>query len=97
MAFFVGFLMIVLGYLHYFIYYSLTRYIDISARENIWLAMILAFLSVSFFTSTICASYWDNRKTRYAYYLSAIWMGILHYLTISFAAIWVIAFVAEWA
>jgi uncharacterized protein len=90
-------MLVPIWYVHYFIYYSLTRYIDISARENIWLAVILAILSVSFLISTVCASYWDNRKTRYAYYLSSIWLGILYYLTISFAAIWVIAFVAEWA
>jgi uncharacterized protein len=82
---------------HYFIYYSLTRYIDISARENIWLAVILAILSVSFLISTVCASYWDNRKTRYAYYLSSIWLGVLYYLTLSFSVIWLVAFVAEWA
>ncbi len=41
MTVFIGFLLIVLGYLHYFVYYSLTRYIDVSAKENIWLAIIL--------------------------------------------------------
>ncbi len=45
--------------------------------------------------SSVCASQWDNRKTRYAYYLSAIWLGILQYLFLSFIFIWGLAFLTE--
>ncbi len=96
MSLFVWFLLIVLGWIHYFVYFSLTRFLDISERENFYLATILWFLSLTFLTSTVCASYWDNRKTRYAYYLSAIWLGILQYLFLSFLFIWGLAFITEW-
>lgn len=96
MSLFVWFLLIILGWIHYFVYFSLTRFIDVSERENFYLVAILGFLSLTFLTSSVCASYWDNKKTRYAYYLSAIWLGILQYLFLSFIFIWGLAFLTEW-
>lgn len=95
MSLFVSFLLIVLGFIHYFVYFSLTRFLDVSEHENIYLAVGLWLLSLSFVISSVCASQWDNRKTRYAYYLSAIWLGILQYLFLSFIFIWGLAFLTE--
>ena len=95
MSLFLSFLLVVLGFIHYFIYFSLTRFLDIEERENIYLATALVILSLSFLCSSICASQWDNRKTRYIYYLSAIWLGILQYLFLTFLFIWGFAFLTE--
>ena len=95
MSLFLSFLLVVLGFIHYFIYFSLTRFLDIEERENIYLATALVILSLSFLCSSICASQWDNRKTRYIYYLSAIWLGVLQYLFLTFLFIWGFAFLAE--
>ncbi len=39
MSLFVSFLLIVLGFIHYFVYFSLTRFLDVSEHENIYLAV----------------------------------------------------------
>lgn len=69
---------------HYFVYFSITRYFDISERENIWLAVIFGILSVSFIITSILAHYYDNRRTRYSYFLSSLWLGMGTYLLLTF-------------
>lgn len=86
---------LILGVIHYFLYFSFTRFIDFEWWENLYLATSLGILSMSFIVSSICAHYWDNRKTRYAYYLSSVWMGALFYLTLAFASVWLIVFFAD--
>lgn len=95
MAIFVLFLVSILGLIHYFIYYSMIRFVDITEHDNIWLGILLTVLWLSFPLSTFLAGKWDNRKTRYFYYLSSVWMGFVHFLTIGFGTVWLIAFVAE--
>lgn len=45
--------------------------------------------------SSILAHYYDNRRTRYLYFLSAIWIGVGFYLLLSFLAIWLLVLVFE--
>lgn len=80
---------------HAFLYFSFTRYFDNSERENLVLAIILSVLSVSFITTSVLAHYYDNRRTRYSYFLACIWLGVGFYLSLSFALIWILALLAE--
>ncbi len=82
--------------IHYFIYFSLSRFVDMSGRESYWLAITLGILSLTFPIATLFAGLHDNKKTRYVYYLSAIWLGVLQYLFLSFLLVWWLAFIAEW-
>ncbi|MBP9779406.1 metallophosphoesterase [Candidatus Gracilibacteria bacterium] len=66
-----------------------------SGRENYWLALVLGVLSLSFVGTTLYASYSDNRKSRYAYFLAAIWLGIVQYLFLTFLGVWGIAVILE--
>ncbi len=93
---FICFFLWFISAIHYFIYFSLSRFIDMSGGESYWLAITLGILSLTFPIATIFAGLHDNRKTRYAYYLSAIWLGVLQYLFLSFLLVWWLAFMAEW-
>lgn len=78
---------------HYFIYFSLTRYFDLSGNDNIWLGGVLFILSLSFLGTTVFAHYYDNKRTRYSYFLASLWLWFGLYLVFFFAVIWVFALI----
>ena len=88
MTLFVILLQWALGLIHFFIYFSLVQFVSFPNSWLYGLGITLSFLSVIFFVSTAAASKWDNRKTRYAYYLSSVWMGIVHFLTLACVFVW---------
>lgn len=93
-AIFVLFLLIILAILsagHYFIYFSLLRFFNISdPKIKYWLLIILVVLAISFILASILTRAAENLITRTFYYTAALWLGLLLYLTIAFSLVWLI-------
>lgn len=85
------FLAVLLGG-HFFVYFSLVRFLGIeAANAKLWLASILFLLSISFIASSIAAHVSENAFTKLSYFLSGLWLAIgwnlLMALVLSWAAI----------
>jgi predicted MPP superfamily phosphohydrolase len=96
----VGFLslgIIILFGAHFFVYTSLIHFFSISDNTTkYFFAFVLAFLSVSFIFSSIAAHYYENSVTRFTYFFSGFWLGLLVNLVLACSALWVIIFVGQW-
>ena len=84
------FLSIFLG-IHYLIYSSAIRFLGIidplTRRIIFW---ILVFLALSFFPSALLLRLHVNVLTSLLYHVSVIWMGLLIYLLMALALIWIV-------
>lgn len=79
-----------LSFVHFFIYFSVTQFARIPEGWIPWFGIIMWILSLTFFGSTYFAGQWDNRKTRYLYYISSVWLGIIHFFAIACIFVWII-------
>lgn len=90
MSIFVLLLQWAMTLVHFFIYYSIIQFVRIPEDWIIGFGLFMWGLSLTFFASTLAASRWDNRKTRYAYYVSSIWLGIVHFLSLACFFVWIV-------
>lgn len=81
---------------HFFIYFSLTRFLGIGgAGAKAWLAAILFVLSISFIASSILAHYSENAVTKIAYFSSGLWLGAGLNLVLAFIIVWILTGIAS--
>lgn len=90
MSIFVILLQGTLSFIHFFIYFSIIQFVRIPEDWILDFGIFMWVLSLTFFASTLAASRWDNRKTRYAYYISSIWLGIVHFLSFACFFVWIV-------
>jgi len=87
MLMFVGILFIS----HYFIYFSLMNLFAIEILKFKYILIgALFILPLSYFLSSLVAHYFDNVGTRFLYYISGLWLGILTALFTFFIFAWAI-------
>lgn len=82
-------MILLLGGVYFFVYFSLLYFLDWYDGKNTILAIIFLFLWLSFPFASMLAGKWDNRRTRYFYYLAAVGLGVLQFATISFLGGWI--------
>ena len=91
---FAFFLIIVVGILfsgHYYVYFSIIKFFSIVDQTwKLWLAIILAFLPLSYIFSTLAAHYINNWFTKAWYYLSGLWLGLGVNLLLFFTLAWIV-------
>ena len=76
---------------HYFIYYSLIKFFEItSAKTKAILGLVLLFLPLSFFLSSLLTRLSGNFLTRAFYFLSSLWLGIALTLLTAFLGGWIL-------
>lgn len=76
---------------HFFIYFSLIKFLNISAiNAKIWLAVIIFILAVSFILSSALAHYSENIFSNMLYFSSGLWLGIAVNLIVAFFVSWFI-------
>lgn len=79
---------------HFFIYFSLIKFFEITGNNaKLCLGVILAILSVSFIASSILAHYNENGLTRTLYFSSGIWLGVALNLVMAFAVVWALVWI----
>jgi hypothetical protein len=79
----------ILFFSHYFIYFSLSHFFGIGApARRAALAAILFLLPASFIASSILAHWTDNFFSRALYFCSAMWLGVVLTLILTFALAW---------
>jgi uncharacterized protein len=87
------FVLLIQGFLtgvHYFLAYSIVHFLGLWLLGTSIIFGISTVLSILFFLSTWIASYHDTRFTRRFYYIASVWMGFIHFLSLSVFAIWII-------
>lgn len=62
---------------HYGMYVFVVHFFTLSLVQKIILALMMAFLSLSFFVSSVTAHYIDNSFSRTYYFASGIWLGTM--------------------
>lgn len=94
MPFFILFAVIALAILaatHWVLYASAVHFFAIASRKaKIWLGIVLGLLAVSFLAASFLVRWQDMALTKGLYFLAGIWLGILTYLVLCFAAAWII-------
>ncbi len=73
---------------HYFLFFSWCRFFDI--HEKLWLFLMMFFLSVTFILSSIFIHMSNNPLTRAYYLLSGTWVGLMSFLLITTAIVWIV-------
>ncbi len=89
LAFLFLFLFILFG-AHYFLYFSLLRFLPFLAAYSRMLFAGLFLLSVSFIAASFLAHWQDNFLTRALYYSAGFWLGLLVNLILGAAFLWII-------
>ncbi len=86
--------LVVLGGAHYFLYFSVIRFFQITNAlyKNILLA-IISFLAVSFVLALFLAHWQENFFTRDFYLKSGFWLGLLVNLILASIIVWLIILV----
>jgi len=96
---FVGFIsmfIIVLGGGHFFVYFSLVKFLNIeTAGAKMWLAGILFILAISFLVSSALAHFSENFLTKALYFSSGLWLGVGFNLFMAFFVSWVIVWISK--
>ncbi|MCK5098820.1 MAG: metallophosphoesterase, partial [Desulfobacteraceae bacterium] len=76
---------------HYFLFFSWTRFFNInSSPVKLGLSLIVFFLSITFILSSIFIHISNNPFTRAYYLFSGTWLGLMSFLLIMTAFIWLI-------
>jgi hypothetical protein len=75
---------------HWWLYFSLTNFFNITNSSQKILLGTLIFLGLSFVFSSLLAHWSENVFTRIYYLLSGIWLGILNNLILALILIWLI-------
>lgn len=79
-AFFTLFLLVTYG-MHLVVYRVLDRVLGI--ENPLWLLLVI-FLPLSYFLSSIVIRYWTNGLTRFLYTFSSLWLGAIFFFSVSF-------------
>jgi len=81
---------------HFFIYFSLVRFLNISApNTKIWLAVAIFILGISFILASILTHYSENVIPKVLYFSSGLWLGVALNLIIAFAVSWIFVVIAR--
>ena len=95
---FIATIQFVLFLTHYFLYQTWTFRLDAHhPSELLWTRTILGVLSVSFVSASMLAFSYTNRAVRALYKASAVWMGVLSFLTFAALLAWIIFAVSSLA
>lgn len=90
LSFLTIFLLIILGG-HFFVYFSLIKFLDITAtRPRVWLGVLFLALAVSFVAATVFSRQAENLVTKIFSFSSGVWLGFGVNLTIAFILSWMI-------
>lgn len=90
LSFLTIFLLILLGG-HFFVYFSLIKFLDITAtRPRVWLGVLFLALAVSFVAATVFSRQAENFVTKIFSFSSGVWLGFGVNLTIAFILSWMI-------
>jgi len=83
---------------HYLLYYSVLRFFTItSVNLRTGLLAVLLYLSVSFFITALLLHVHVNIITSALHFVSAFWLGLMIYLLMALAAIWLVFGVSKLA
>lgn len=88
---FLGAILLITFATHYFLFFSWTRFFsihDVTAKRC--LLIIMFFLSVTFILSSIFIHLSNNSFTRTYYLLSGTWMGLMSFLLVATAIVWIV-------
>ena len=81
----------ILVFSHWFVYFSLVKFFLIETTMLKYaIIAILIFLPVSFFLSSYIARVNDIQPTRFLYFISSLWLGVLTALVTFFAIAWIL-------
>jgi uncharacterized protein len=95
---FIATIQVVLFLTHYFLYQTWTFRLDAShPKELFWTRLILGVLSVSFVSASMLAFSYTNAAVRGLYKASAVWMGLLSFLTFGALLSWIVFLVSSLA
>ncbi|MFC1615409.1 metallophosphoesterase [Patescibacteria group bacterium] len=92
---FLSLFLMVLFACHYFVYFSIIRFFEVSGMLKKVLLISIIFLSLSFILSSILARWKDCFLIRAFYFFSGFWLGLLLYLILASVAVWIIFFAGK--
>lgn len=75
---------------HFFLAYSIVHFLGLGILGTSITFTIFTILSSIFFLSTWIASYHDTRFTRRLYYIASVWMGFVHFLSLTVIGMWIL-------
>lgn len=88
---FLGTVLLITLTIHYFLFFSWTRFFNIhSSPVKLGLSLIMFFLSITFILSSIFIHISNNPFTRAYYLFSGTWLGLMSFLLIMTAFIWLL-------
>jgi predicted MPP superfamily phosphohydrolase len=94
--FFIVIALSILFFSHYFIYFSIVHFFDVTARgRKVALAILLFMLPASFIASSILAHWSQELILRVFYFGSGLWLGVGLTLIVSFALAWLVEGIAK--
>ena len=67
------------------------------AHGNLWVKLVLGFLSGSFVAASLLAFYYTNAPLRAFYRVAAVWIGLVSFLFLAALSSWIIFGVAQLA
>lgn len=83
--------------MHYFLAYSIVHFLGLEILGTSITFGIFTVLSLLFFLSTWIASYHDTRFTRRLYYIASVWMGFIHFLSLSVFGMWIVIYLGGYS
>lgn len=90
LSFLTIFLLILLGG-HFFVYFSLIKFLDITAtRPRVWLGVLFLALAVSFVAATVFFRQAESLAAKIFSFSSGVWLGFGVNLTIAFILSWMV-------
>lgn len=81
---------------HFFIYFSLVRFLHVESNNiRMWLAAVLFLLSIGFIAASLMAHYSENVITRTGYFLTSMWLAVGWNLILALILSWAIVGIAN--
>ena len=81
---------------HFFLYFSLVRFLGIGETKiKVVLALALFLLSISFIVASVLAHYSENVFTREIYFLTSLWLAVGWNLSLTLMLSWMVVGVAK--
>lgn len=93
------FVLLIQGFLtgvHYFLAFSIVYFLWLWIVGTSITFGIFTILSLLFFLSTWIASYHDTQFTRKLYYIASVWLGFIHFLSMSVFGMWAVVYILEY-
>jgi predicted MPP superfamily phosphohydrolase len=75
---------------HYLLYVTWTFSPEGNASDDLWLKLVLCFLSVSFVVASLFAFRYTNPVLRAFYRAAAVWLGLLSFLFVAALSSWMV-------